>query len=351
MTEGTDGYFTANYGRVGYPSKTEKHPMSKWESKVKEKLKKGYVDVTNYKTVQSTDFSFTNPSVQEFYLTFKRYTAEVVNKNYINGDIVTKAMIDDAQDILNSLVNKQDNNELLKLFTVIPRKMKDVKSFLFTTSNVQERIQEEQMLIDSLSANIASIATNNVSFQDHFGITIEEETNDTVTSLINKTNSSRYKIYKVFKVTHNLRQKLFDDYVEKAINKNTELLIHGTRNQNVFNILNSGLIIRPSNVYISGAVYGHGIYHSAHADKSLNYTGNDNDKLFFIQNVHTGNKYQYNGWYRTGKGLDSSNMNYDYLNPRGYDSLYVKAGDGLQNSEYIVYNQNQTTIAYIVWLK
>ncbi len=128
--------------------------------------------------------------------------------------------------------------------------------------------------------------------------------------------------------------------------------LYGTRNPNVFNILKSGLLIRPSNAAtISGAAYGEGIYHSAHTAKSLNYTGYDNDKIFFIQNVHMGKEYTYNGWYRDGKDISRSQMNYKDLKKLGYDSLYVRPGDGLQNSEYIVYNKEQTITEYLLWLK
>ena len=124
------------------------------------------------------------------------------------------------------------------------------------------------------------------------------------------------------------------------------------RNANVFSILKSDLLVRPSNAAtISGAAYGEGIYHSFHTDKSLNYTGYDNDKIFFIQNVHMGKPYTYNGWYRDSKDISRENMNYKYLSSKGYDSLYVKPGDGLLNSEYIVYNQEQTVTNYLIWLK
>ena len=72
--------------------------------------------------------------------------------------------------------------------------------------------------------------------------------------------------------------------MEQQKNKACELLIHGTRNPNIFSILKGGLILRPTNAVISGAVYGEGIYHSAHINKSLNYTGYDKDKIFLIQN-------------------------------------------------------------------
>lgn len=64
-----------------------------------------------------------------------------------------------------------------------------------------------------------------------------------------------------------------------------------------------------------------------------------------------GNPYTYSGWYRDGKDIGRHQMNYDYLKSKGYDSLYVKPGDGLLNSEYIVYNKEQSITDYLIWLK
>ena len=193
------------------------------------------------------------------------------------------------------------------------------------------------------------------SIKDILNVDFESVKDQTVLKmiedLVNPTNSSSYRPYKIFKVFAESRDKQFYSWVNQQQNKSTEFLIHGTRNQNIFSILKSGLVLRPTNAVISGAAYGHGIYHSAHTDKSLGYTGYDNDKLFLIQNVHMGNPYVYEGWYRDGKQISRDQMNYPYLSSKGFDSLYVKPGDGLRNSEYIVYNEQQTTTQYLLWLK
>jgi len=64
-----------------------------------------------------------------------------------------------------------------------------------------------------------------------------------------------------------------------------------------------------------------------------------------------GNPFTYEGWYRDGKSISRSQMNYNYLKSIGNDSLYVKPGDGLRNSEYIVFNADQTDTNYLVWMK
>jgi hypothetical protein len=81
--------------------------------------------------------------------------------------------------------------------------------------------------------------------------------------------------------------------------------------------------------------------------KSLNYTGYDNDKVLLVYEVHVGNPFIYEGWYRG----NSFELTYENLQKRGFDSTYVKAGNGLLNSEIVIYTENQYKIKYIIWLK
>ena len=53
--------FKVQYGRVD-STKTERYyPISKWDSQIKSKLKKGYQDVTDLKTDLVQEISSTNP--------------------------------------------------------------------------------------------------------------------------------------------------------------------------------------------------------------------------------------------------------------------------------------------------
>jgi poly [ADP-ribose] polymerase len=53
------GTFSAHWGRIGLTETVTVYPMSKWESTIKSKLKKGYVDQTDLFVVDSAvvDFS------------------------------------------------------------------------------------------------------------------------------------------------------------------------------------------------------------------------------------------------------------------------------------------------------
>lgn len=360
FTDTDNGNFNVEYGRVGVTSTTLTYPISQWDSKYREKIKKGYKDVSDLKA-QSVNgqVTFNSSDVEHFYNCFSRYTKENVGRNYtISAGAVTKLMIDEAQGAINDMLVASSvddfNKDLLKVFTALPRRISDVRHELLKDfKDRDKRVSKEQDILDSLSSQIiTNLVAGDQTIEDLLGIKIELVNNlDIIDKLVMPTNSSQYKPYKTYKVTHQSRTDTFSNWLNKQKNQHTELLIHGTRNPNIFSILKSGLIIRPTNAVISGAAYGEGIYHSAHTDKSLGYTGYDKDKIFLIQNVHMGNSYVYNGWYSEGKDISRSQMRYDYLSSKGYDSLYVKPGDGLRNSEYIVYNQEQTNTEYLLWMK
>lgn len=361
MTDTDDGYFKVEYGRVGGSTATEVYPIHKWNSKYKEKLKKGYKDISALKIEsKSGEYTFKGKGVEHFFNTFSKYTRDNVGKNYtIAVGSVTKAMLDEAQGILNHLIGLTDvekfNKYLLELYTVLPRRMRNVKDYLVVNDKDLDRlIAKEQDILDSLSSSVVTnVVESGQVFEDSFGIEMGEiDCPQVITDLVNKTKSYGANIYKCYKVEHKTGQQQFNDWLNVQDNKNVELLFHGTRNSNVFSILKSGLLVRPTNaVSFSGSAFGDGVYHSAHFQKSLGYTGYDIDKIFFMQSVHMGNPYTYNGWYRDGKDISRNEMNYPSLKKKGYDSLFVRAGDGLQNSEYIVYNSQQTITSYILWCK
>lgn len=355
MEELGDGNFKAEYGRVGGHTSTRTYSMGQWNSKYNSKIKKGYTDVTDYQTVTDTvAMVFPDDGVKELYNMLMRYTSDNISNNYtVKVGAVTQSMVEDAQDLINQFTLKPSDELLIQLFRVLPRKMGQVSHYLLDSDGkgANRIIEREQNLLDSMSSGVIANTVVEGDFQKTFGITINEVTPPKeVYDLFVPTNSSKYRIKKCFAVLDPVRQKQFDDHVRSVPNKSRRLLIHGTRNPNVLKILKSGLILRPTNVHISGKAYGEGIYHSFHTDKSINYTGHDSDKVFFLQDVHMGKHYTYEGWYRKGKDLDRSDMSKKGLAKLGYDSLYVKPGDGLRNSEYIVYDEVQTTVKYLLWL-
>ena len=117
MLDSGDGNFVSKYGRIGtsgYQTKT--YPISKWESTYKSKIKKGYVDqsrlvaettITPNKKKEYLDIN--NPSIAQIVARLQSMARQAIKDNYtISSNNVTQVMVDEAQLILNNLINTDD---------------------------------------------------------------------------------------------------------------------------------------------------------------------------------------------------------------------------------------------------
>ena len=118
------------------------------------------------------------------------------------------------------------------------------------------------------------------------------------------------------------------------------------------NIVQTGLIIRPSGVIHTGSMFGDGIYFADKCRKSIGYTsyrgsywasGNDKTAYLAIYDVHVGNQKHIHNHTRDCYTLDEAK-----LKKENYDSVFAHGGADLRNNEYIVYNPDQCTIKYLV---
>lgn len=369
--------FNVKYGRVegGTPA-TGSYPISQWNSKYNEKVNKGYKDVTQFVTTTVTETTtqapagvdgIKDPKVREFMALMKSYTDGLVRNTYsVVATAVTQAQVDAAQKLIDEL-NKMNpslaneilriNDKLTELYTVIPRSMRQVRDHLLPSINFARTMQQEQDNLDAMALQVSQVQpkkgkkakVGKNSLLDDLGVDMKTCTpNHELQYLINQLNNSRVKLEAVFEVKKPEEDKVFEAWLAKQKNKETKILIHGTRSTSVIPILETGLKIRPSgNFSFSGKVYGEGNYYSETVQKSLNYTGGGTDKILLVYEVHTGNPFVYDGWF---KG-NSFTLNYKNLQERGYDSTFVKAGGGLLNTEIIAYTEQQNRIKYILWLK
>lgn len=364
--------FTINYGRIESTKTTLSKPYKKWDSIYNEKIKKGYKDVTHLvseikedKKTQSSidDIIVGKDVVLDFLYLMKKYTDGLVSKTYtVKAKDVTLSQITTAQRIIDELLglsSKDDkwiNSKLIELYMIIPRYMGKVQNYLLPNIDLNKTLQQEQDNIDALSYQINTIKISetsdaveknkSLSLLDLLGVEMTEAKEySEIKYLIDQIPSKKIKnIFTVNKKDHN---DIFNDWLIKQNNKDTKFLLHGTRCTSVIPIIEQGLKIRPSgNFQFSGKVYGEGSYFSEVVSKSLNYTGYDPDKILLVYEVHVGNPFIYNGWYRG----NSFPLNYEELRKRGYDSTYVKAGNGLLNSEIIAYKETQYSLKYIIWL-
>lgn len=366
--------FTVKYGRVESTTQTATYPYSKWSSKYNEKIRKGYKDVTDLVSVKveekkqekETFAAIKDRLVNEFLNLMKSYTDKLVKATYsVKAEAVSQKQVDEAQKLIDE-INAMDaklvssiNQKLTELYMVIPRYMGHVRNYLLPNIKLDKHMQQEQDNLDAMAAQVSMIKPKTKkeltaekkkaqTLLDKLGITNMKECSGVpkeVEYLI-KQNHGR-KVNAIFELEKPAEDAIFEEWMKKQKNKTTRILIHGTRCTSVIPILEIGLKIRPTgNFQFSGKAYGDGNYFSEHMHKSLNYTGYDADKVILVYEVHTGSPFTYDGWFRG----NSFPLNYKELSKRGYDSTYVKAGNGLMNSEIIAYNEEQARIKFIIWL-
>jgi len=374
MTWAGGSNFTVKYGRVESTATVLTYPYSMWNSKYNEKIGKGYKDVTDLVTVQvvkdkvkqDTLVDIKEKKVNDFLTLMKNYTDKLVSTTYsVKADAVSQKQIDEAQKLIDQL-NKLDakktqdvNNKLVELYTIIPRRMSHVSYYILPNIKLDRTLQSEQDNLDAMAAQVSLIkpvtskkakedAKKSQTLLDKLGITMAEAKVYKEIDYLLKQQHGR-KVNAIFEVNKTEEDKVFNSWLSKQKNKSTRVLIHGTRCTSVIPILEIGLKIRPSggNFQFSGKAYGDGNYFSEHMQKSLGYTGSDSDKVILVYEVHTGNPFVYNGWFNG----NSFPLTYKELQKRDYDSTFVKAGNGLLNSEIIAYNEQQNRIKYIIWLK
>jgi poly [ADP-ribose] polymerase len=376
-----DGMLHIEYGRVDSSSTKLTKSMSQWASIYREKTKKGYKDVTHLvtekveedteDTIEAVLAKLDSTKVNTFLELMQKYTDGLVKNTYsVTYKSVTIEQVKKAQAILDDFenINKTDektvNEKLIELYTVIPRKMGRVSAYLLPVLNLDKALEKEQDNIDAMSSQVQMYEQEKENSKQNkdikekpkqqtmldvlgLGKMIETKSNSELKYLIDQIGGSR-RVECIFELNKPTEDTSFEAWVKKQKNTQTRTLIHGTRCSSVLSILTQGLKIRPSgNFQFSGKVYGQGNYFSEVVSKSLGYTGYDNDKILLVYEVHTGNPFIYDGWYRG----NSFTLNYQELQKRGFDSTYVKAGNGLLNSEIIAYKEEQCRIKYIIWLK
>jgi len=384
MHDDENGNFTVEYGRVGNTSQTQSYPISKWNSKYNSKIKKGYRDITELFIEESDNSSkivnIENNEVAKLVKMLQGYAKATISKNYnISSSKVTRKQIQEAQSTIDKLaslstkkytqqVMDEMNALLLELYTIIPRKMSNVKRHLLTiTSTISDKIQEEQDLLDTMggqvSQNIAQEESKEESnILDLLGLEISAVDNkDEIHLVLDKLGRLKYKntsddisnrFVKLFKVENKKTRELYD--INNGHN-GEHLFFHGSRNQNWWNIIQSGLLIRPSNAVHTGSMFGDGIYFASKAKKSFGYTsgrgsywagGSDDTCFLALYDINTGRQKRI-------KHHDSScyRLSLSGLKKEGYDSVYAEGGADLRNSECIVYSPNQCTIKYLIQLR
>lgn len=396
MEELQDGRIKCEYGRVGRNLVTEYKDKSKWDSVLKQKLSKtkGYTDVTELSAEPVSGLTapadnkvdaIKDSTVRKLVAELMAFANKSIQRNYkVTQDAVSEQQVNAAQEVIDSInavlnikvLTSEINNLMLKLFTIIPRRMDNVKNHLFSDvvdssslDKAKKIIENEQSTLDTMAgqvrllqqqrATLADVSTNtvaeNLSILDTMGLSINLETNKDKVSDIHKLMGPNAKqVRAIYKVVNKKTQVLYDNHYTNAKDKKTALYCHGSRNENWFNILQTGLLIRPSGAVHSGSMFGDGIYFADKAQKSIGYTslrgsywanGGDSKAFLALFDVHLGKQKEILHHSSSCYSLCDSVLKRD-----GYDSVFAKGGADLRNNEFIVYKPAQCTISYLLEL-
>jgi poly [ADP-ribose] polymerase len=373
--------FRVEYGRVDATKTTTYYPMSKWNSQIASKIKKGYQDVTDLKKDLVQEISTANPespykeienaAIRAIVEKLQNLARETIRKNYtVKASAVTQDMVDAAQKMIDALANfsstvEEFNNNLLKLFTIIPRKMGNVRDYLANKpEDFAQIISKEQDLLDVMRGQIyvkqddeptETVEKKQQTILEELGLEMEEATADDVALIKTLMNESADKFRKAWRVKNLKTQERFDKFVSENDIKDTRLLFHGSRSENFWSIIKTGLVLRPTNAVITGKMFGYGCYYAPKCQKSIGYTslsgsywahGGNNTAYMALFDVAYGTPYDvYN--------FDSKYYNLDYNKLQqfkpGANCLHAHADKGmLRNDEIVVYKEEQMTIKYLI---
>lgn len=386
-----NGQLVVTYGRVGIGSaQVHKYGLNEWNKKYNEKVKKGYEDRTNEHVgskplpkngAQSNDYAeIPNEEIRKLVQKLIDCSAQVIRENYTIGlDNVTDIMLENAQKILDELyVISNDkspsltkfNDNLIKLFSILPRKMKNVNdNTAKSVSDFTSILTREQNLYDTMQGAYKTQQQQkvlagkgektekekNMTILEAFGLEItpcEEKDIATIKKLL---QGNAHQFSRAWKVVNKKTEKAYKDCKKELGIKaaGVKLLWHGSTTENWWSILNTGLKLKP-NARITGKMFGNGIYFAPKAQKSIGYTS-----LSGSYWARGRNDIGYMGVYSVacGKAYDTDHTSYKFHDfgfknlEHGCTYVYAHAGNQLRNDEIIVYREDQLTIKYLVELK
>jgi poly [ADP-ribose] polymerase len=400
MEELSDGRIKCEYGRVGKNMTTVYKSSREWDKIVREKTsnKKGYTDVTDLlaepvvddsRPVNNKVDSIKDDIVRKLVDELMSFANKSIQRNYkVTQEAVSEQQVNVAQDVINAISGllilgvdkKHVNDMLLKLYTIIPRRMDNVKSHLINDVNTdsdletaQRLIGEEQSTLDTMAGQVELIQqqkeatkkaaeaeangveeeVEEVTILDQMGLSIEVENDEETLALIKKLMGSNVnQMKKVYKVVNTKTQVKFDKNLDKSRVKKKRLYWHGSRNENWFNILQTGLLIRPSGAVHTGSMFGDGVYFSNKSQKSIGYTslrgsywtkGGDDKAYLALFDVHIGNQKHI-----TNHTSSCYSLSQKVMDKEGFDSVYAHGGADLRNDEFIVYKPEQCTVSHLI---
>lgn len=368
---GNGSCFEIEMGRVGANPVKMKRPMSLWEKTLSRKLAEGYIDRSDMCSIEVKGKNvyepIPDPDVKRFIEDLQYYAKVILDESYsISWQAVSQPMLDEAQALIARISEssndiKECRQLFMKLFAVIPRKMKEVSEMLPTDENsLHEAILREQNILDVMTAKVhqgqkESVYNSSGTVLDALGLEIRPCTDKEEAQIMRFMSKESSGLFgKAFRVKNRSTEQRFWNYLKKngIERENISYLYHGSKNANYYGLITEGPKLNP-NAPITGKMFGHGIYFANRAKKSINYTdiigsywnhGTSHKAYLAVYKVAYKNQLDVDQW-----SHEMSEFTRTKIWP--YDAVFAHKGKSLINDEIIIYDEVQTTIQYIIELK
>lgn len=391
------------YGRVGTSSqkKTYSGGQKTFDKKIKEKLKKGYVESSiNLEAIEVSVNS--NGNLMDIAMAqiktdlegkelIKKLVAQNIHNitsnskisydiktGYFKTDlgIITQEGVDKAIGLLDEIkrimevfqysVFTDDGNSTRKsfiklneeYFTIIPTKIKNLREFNNLLVN-DEKIDAQRDICNALLDSIKIIEAEKQKINESDKPKVVQETifDTSVTKLTDTEEFNRLVEYfeKSKNKNHNLDSYKIYNIYNLSIGRESEgyrkdlpnqmELFHGTKVANLLSILKSGLLMpKYSPGKTTGYMFGQGLYFASQSSKSLNYC----DGMYWNNSAKQDRIYMFIADIAMGNyQIPSSSRS--KMPDAGYDSYWAQPGkSGIMNDEMIVFNNNQIRLKYIL---
>ena len=383
-----NGCFKYTESRIGiqigiFKPKSHLRSMDNWDSTVDQLLRTGYIlakkEKMGKKVLKKDDMSVDGSSyavikdenVRMIVNRIMGFANKVVRSQYIvKVDDISDEMISLGAEILKGLSNKVNygavsignfNAELVRLFSVIPRRMDNVSNYLAKDEDeIPDILKAEQELYDVLISQLRTYTKENSSKEDILtanGLKIQHVSANEAKMLRERLGSEGHRYIDAWKVRNLKSKQAFDEFCRRenlTDGHGIDHLFHGSRNENWWSILTKGLTVNPpAGVVICGKAYGYGIYFAPQACKSMGYTsragskwagGSSESGFLLLNEVATGKRYDGH------LGIDTS-LNWEKLKKIAPGCLCTWAESrysGFVMDEVIVYRDCQSTPEYLI---
>lgn len=383
-----DGTFTAYYGRIkddaGHPTQCKTYPMSKYDSILRSKLRKGYRDVTSFNAAFAKDDAkdikqkqidaIESENVRGMIRRLISYADTKVNTTYkVGAETVTDEALDAAKAQIELMRRARTirafNTALTELLVIIPRRITVVDTALaHSKDDFGKIIVRESDLLDVLDGQrhlikkqaVTTNATDDieiVSMLDILGIRMFDATEEQQAHVMRHLGDRlKGKVNGIYRVQNLATEARFDKWLEEHGNPKVKEFWHGSRNENWVSILQNGLLLNP-NAQVTGKMFGSGLYFAPSPSKSFNYTsyrgttwahGSSDTGVMGLYAVAYGEPYVVYDNHQFSYGFGWNDL--QRIAPNN-GCVHAKAGRVLRNDEVIFYNESQTTINYLVEFK